>query len=105
MKKNSSLVLHQIHVAIFFISLLLTTPFFVNAQAKNIHSDSSNKNTISEEKFVVINGIEQWVTIKGEKAKPIILFIHGGPGSPISPYIDVLFSDLKKDFSSVSIAI
>ncbi len=56
------------------------------------------KNRISEENFILINGIEQWVTIKGESSKPIILFIHGGPGSPISPYSDVLYKDLEKDF-------
>lgn len=53
---------------------------------------------ISEEKFVIINGIEQWITIKGESTKPAILFIHGGPGSPISPYSDSLFKTWQKDF-------
>jgi pimeloyl-ACP methyl ester carboxylesterase len=71
---------------------------FANAQTKIILNDSDLKNQIFEEKYVLINGIEQWVTIKGNSSKPIILFIHGGPGSPISPYIDVLYKDLEKDF-------
>ncbi|TDE28722.1 alpha/beta hydrolase [Flavobacterium ranwuense] len=71
---------------------------FGNAQTKITLNDSALKNQIFEEKYVVINGIEQWVTIKGNSSKPIILFIHGGPGSPISPYIDVLYKDLEKDF-------
>ena len=71
---------------------------FANAQAKITLNNSALKNQIFEEKYVVINGIEQWVTIKGNSSKPIILFIHGGPGSPISPYIDVLYKDLEKDF-------
>jgi pimeloyl-ACP methyl ester carboxylesterase len=69
-----------------------------NTQTEIIKNDSDLKNQISEEKYVLINGIEQWVTIKGNSSKPIILFIHGGPGSPISPYIDVLYKDLEKDF-------
>jgi pimeloyl-ACP methyl ester carboxylesterase len=69
-----------------------------NPQTEIISNDSDLKNQISEEKYVLINGIEQWVTIKGNRSKPIILFIHGGPGSPISPYIDVLYKDLEKDF-------
>ena len=71
---------------------------FANAQAKITLNNSALKNQIFEEKYVVINGIEQWITIKGNSSKPIILFIHGGPGSPISPYIDVLYKDLEKDF-------
>lgn len=36
--------------------------------------------------------------IKGNSSKPIILLIHGGQGSPTSPYIDVIYKDLEKDF-------
>ena len=90
-----------------FISLLL--PLFCLAQLKEIYTkpelktetiqkNSNIKNEISEESYVLINGIEQWVTIKGNPSKPIILFIHGGPGSVISPYKNVLYKDLEKDF-------
>lgn len=70
----------------------------VNPQTEIIQHYSEVENPISEEKFVLINGIEQWITIKGNPSKPIILFIHGGPGSPISPYVDVMYQDLQKDF-------
>src|SRR5687768_12726866 len=53
---------------------------------------------IHEQKFILINGIEQWVTIKGESSKPVILFLHGGPGSPLSPYSDTLYKAWEKDF-------
>lgn len=79
--------------------ILFLLPFLGLAQLKK--NDSDLKNQISEEKYIYINGIEQWVTIKGNSLKPIILFIHGGPGSPISPYIDVLYKDLEKDFTIV----
>lgn len=74
--------------------LLLT----VNPQTETIQHNSEFEKPISEEKFVLINGIEQWITINGNPSKPIILFIHGGPGSPISPYLDVMYKDLEKDF-------
>lgn len=70
----------------------------VHPQTETIQHNSEIEKPISEEKFVLINGIEQWITIKGNPSKPIILFIHGGPGSPISPYIDVMYKDLEKDF-------
>jgi pimeloyl-ACP methyl ester carboxylesterase len=76
--------------------ILFLVPLLCLAQSKE--NDSYLKNQISEEKYVLINGIEQWVTIKGNSTKPVILFIHGGPGSPISPYTDVLYKDLEKDF-------
>ena len=76
--------------ALFILHLF---PFLCQAQTNGII-----ENHISEEKFVLINGIEQWVTIKGNGTKPIILFIHGGPGSPISPFVDVMYKDLEKDF-------
>ncbi|WP_165784594.1 alpha/beta hydrolase family protein [Solitalea longa] len=78
--------------------LSLTLSSLANTQAGNTQNDSTLKTQIAEEKYVLLNGIEQWVTIKGNSSKPIILFIHGGPGSPISPYIDVLYKDLEKDF-------
>jgi hypothetical protein len=34
---------------------------------------------IDEKKFVVIEGMEQWITIKGnDRSNPAILFLHGG---------------------------
>jgi pimeloyl-ACP methyl ester carboxylesterase len=89
-------MIHATNFSILFLSLVI--PVFSIAQTEIAIRDSSLSNQISEEKFILINGIEQWVTIKGEKSKPAILFIHGGPGSPISPYSDNLYKDWEKDF-------
>jgi pimeloyl-ACP methyl ester carboxylesterase len=83
---------------VFILFLSVVIPVFTNAQSVIAIDDSSNSNQIVEEKFILINGIEQWVTIKGEKSKPAVLFIHGGPGSPISPYSDNLYKEWEKDF-------
>lgn len=59
----------------------------------------SQVNSIDEEAFVTIGGIEQYITIKGlDSSKPVILFLHGGPGSPLSPYSNSLFQDWEKNF-------
>jgi pimeloyl-ACP methyl ester carboxylesterase len=59
----------------------------------------SQKLPVSENKFVFIGGIEQWITIKGDDlAKPVILFLHGGPGSVMSPFEETIFKDWQKDF-------
>jgi pimeloyl-ACP methyl ester carboxylesterase len=78
--------------------LLILIPNELKAQIETTKTDSTQKTRISEEKFVLINGIQQWITIKGESSKPIILFLHGGPGSPLSPYADKLYKDLEADF-------
>jgi pimeloyl-ACP methyl ester carboxylesterase len=49
--------------------------------------------------FVRIGGIEQWVTAKGDScANPVILFISGGPGNPLSPLSDTMYGAWSKDF-------
>jgi len=70
--------------------------FVLTAEAKT-KTKTGTKN-IDEAGFVSINGIQQWVTIKGDTSKPAILFIHGGPGSTMSPYAENVYGDWQKDF-------
>lgn len=57
------------------------------------------QNPINKKEFITIGGIDQWITIKGEDlSKPVILFIHGGPGSTMTPYADNIFAGWEKDF-------
>jgi pimeloyl-ACP methyl ester carboxylesterase len=57
---------------------------------------------VDEAGFVAIGGIEQWVTVKGaSRANPVILFLHGGPGNPMSPYADKVYAGWEKDFTLV----
>lgn len=58
--------------------------------------------SIDEAGFVPLGGIDQWVTIRGRRCgNPILLFVHGGPGNPLSPYADALFSAWEGDFTIV----
>src|SRR5580704_4062196 len=50
-----------------------------------------------------VNGVEQYVEIKGAvRTNPVLLFIHGGPSWPATPMIRKFNQDLTKDFVLVS---
>ncbi|MEO8765471.1 MAG: alpha/beta hydrolase [Ginsengibacter sp.] len=54
---------------------------------------------INVKKFIIINGIEQWITIKGDDiSRPVILFLHGGPGSSLTPYADAIYGQWAKEY-------
>ncbi len=58
---------------------------------------------VEQETYLKIGGIEQWVSIKGKHSQnPIVLFIHGGPGSPMSPYADSVFQGWLENFMVVN---
>ncbi|MEV4753814.1 alpha/beta hydrolase [Micromonospora sp. NPDC049559] len=58
-------------------------------------------NGIDEERFVRIGGIDQWVQIRGEdRDNPVLLVLHGGPGSPYAIFTPLLRS-WEKHFTVV----
>lgn len=54
---------------------------------------------INEESYVQIGGIEQWITIRGQdRAAPVLLFVHGGPGDVTNPWSFVIFAPWEEHF-------
>jgi pimeloyl-ACP methyl ester carboxylesterase len=85
-------------VLFIFLSICSTSACAQGNKTGSNNAASNVKHTFFEERFIFINGIEQWVTIKGDSSKPAILFLHGGPGSTMSPYADNVYKDWEKDF-------
>ena len=57
---------------------------------------------IDEGRFVDINGMQQWITIRGRDRKnPVLLLLHGGPGFPMT-FMAPLLADWEKDFTLVA---
>ncbi|MGH1557641.1 thioredoxin family protein [Caulobacter segnis] len=57
---------------------------------------------VSEQGFVQIGGIRQWVVVDGQDcANPVVLIVHGGPGNPNTPFAHNLFGDWAKAFTVV----
>ena len=69
-----------------------------NANKSKINTD----NGIQENIYVEIGGIEQYLQIRGEdKDNPVILWLHGGPGFPLT-YLSYYYqTGLEDDYTIV----
>jgi len=62
-----------------------------------------NPNGIQETYQVKIGGISQWVYVRGQdKDNPVILFVHGGPASPISPVMWMFQRPIEEYYTVVN---
>jgi pimeloyl-ACP methyl ester carboxylesterase len=68
--------------------LVILIVLAVSYRAIRQHDNSASlaihaPNGIDEAMFVPIGGISQWITIRGQnRDNPVVLFLHGGPGTP-----------------------
>ena len=79
-------------IGIIFIGLLVV---LVNSPGvlPQLKDENGNviKGSISEKVWVEIGGINQGMFIRGENLEnPIILYVHGGPGTPMLQFINIL---------------
>ncbi|MCM3765166.1 alpha/beta fold hydrolase [Neobacillus niacini] len=69
-------------------------------KTKKIQSNYESVATLEE---VTIGGIKQWVLIRGENVdNPLMLFLHGGPGTAQIGFAPKFQRDLEKDFVVVN---
>ncbi|HEX8365899.1 MAG TPA: alpha/beta hydrolase [Allosphingosinicella sp.] len=83
---------------------LLLTPSRAPALSEEMTalSCASPEAPIEAQGFVPIGGIAQWVTVRGSACgNPILLFVHGGPGNPMSPFSANVFREWERDFTIV----
>ena len=83
-------------VALGGLALLLWRHFAQERIAARIRIESNDGIAVIEK--VRLGGLEQWIQIRGrDKSKPILLFLHGGPGFPQMPFAH-LNSELERHF-------
>ncbi len=60
-------------------------------------------NGIQESYETTIGGIKQWIYVRGQdKSNPVILFVHGGPASPMSPIAWMYQRPLEEYFTMIN---
>jgi pimeloyl-ACP methyl ester carboxylesterase len=58
--------------------------------------------SISSIEKIQLGGIDQYLIIRGsDSTKPVMLFLHGGPGSPELAFLKKTNTDIEKDFVMV----
>jgi pimeloyl-ACP methyl ester carboxylesterase len=63
----------------------------VRKHRRAVEARIDNPAGIVEGRYVTIGGVEQWLQIRGEdRGNPVLLVVHGGPGSPYSVFTPVL---------------
>lgn len=93
-----SVILSSLFSLLILIIIVAFIGRFINYQNHKITSDVG----IDKSEYVTIGGIEQYIQIRGENtANPIMLFLHGGPGSNMSYYSYYWQTDLEKEFTIV----
>ena len=63
----------------------------------------TSANGIASLEPVLLGGVEQWLLIRGQDvSNPVLVFLHGGPGSPAVFYGRFAFKSLEDDFTVVT---
>ena len=82
-----------------WISLLMAVLLVAACKPKSKYDG----NKMEEKNMLVLGGEKQYVEITAESDEaPVLLFIHGGPGWPQTPFLRYFNSDLSKRFVLVS---
>ena len=76
---------------------------FAGSEGQQLCSGKTSAEPLDIQRYVEINGIRQWVTIKGSKcSNPVILNVHGGPGNPVSNIASQLYKEWEEEFTVVN---
>lgn len=109
MNKSEKSSLRTMKRAMLLIAIILGAVFVLLALTvaalRACHSCTAKINTenaIQESTYVQIGGIEQYLQIRGQDSgNPVILWLHGGPGFPLT-YLNYCYqTGLEKDYTVV----
>jgi len=94
-------VVRGLGALVLIVALAIAGAFAWRAALKHGNAEAfaiRSANGVDEARFVRINGVDQWLTIRGQdRSNPMLLVLHGGPGSPES-YLTRYFRPLERDW-------
>lgn len=86
MKKIGRKLFKYLKTLMLTILIILFVFMAVRVIGKAINGKTPD-NGVNESKYIDVNGMKQWISIYGEdKDNPVLLYLHGGPGSATSAY-------------------
>ena len=89
-----------------FAFFVLTTSFLLSCAWTPAIRDNEGEivpASIASLEEIELNGVEQWVLTRGQDvSNPILLYLHGGPGSAMLPFLAHYNSDLECYFTVVT---
>ena len=86
MKKIGRKLFKYLKTLMLTILIILFVFMAVRVIGKAINGKTPD-NGVNESKYIDVNGTKQWISIYGEdKDNPVLLYLHGGPGSATSAY-------------------
>lgn len=95
------IILYIIIFVFLFVIILYLVPAYT-PRVKDVNGESIGSSITSLEK-IKLGGQDQWILIRGvDRTNPIILFLHGGPGTSNMGLLRRYSSELEKHFLLVS---
>ena len=84
-------------VALIALSLLAYRGYLQHKLLKETRITAPNGIDLLEK--ITLGGVEQWILVRGEDiSNPLLLFLHGGPGTPVMPIAREHNTILEKHF-------
>lgn len=89
--------------SLLFLAIITLVVIWIKSPGKAQPIKDTNGNiipgSISTIESITLGGLEQYVIIRGaDTTKPVMLFLHGGPGSPEIAIMRQMNPDLEKEF-------
>jgi pimeloyl-ACP methyl ester carboxylesterase len=91
----------RIITSAFVISVVVVAVLLIYRTTMRARTDDRNMppQPIDSVESIELGGVKQWLFIHGEdRTKPVLLWLHGGPGDPLMPAARPLDADLIKHF-------
>ncbi len=95
--------LSYIAAVVALLALVLTAVAFTTAGTSTTQFTDEHgepiANAIAEERYMMIGGMEQYVLLRGrDRTAPLLVFVHGGPGVPETPFLRTYNDVLEDEF-------